>query len=327
MLYIYIYIYCSTLHVIILNLYTVKPNVLLHTTIFPRNIACQREISNPPESRQRHFFLWLQPDVSYLPNISLPEGQRKTEEMTKLAQIIDENLHVLENRLNVVAVYPSYKISNAEETNDLCITVSVFGKRKIPVGEKDFSEVELLGGYPFDIVEGYFASTNGPILSKAYPLHFGVGIGVQGRRGGFGTLGTFLTDEENYFVLSCQHVLLESDKRSIEQPAKKDFKKVRKNLRRSVRSKKEHLEGRCDRMDGLINDREKKILERQIKEAERELENQEEQFDDLVKLGRPRHIATYFVGLQTNYSHAGKIFFVDAAVAKISDSELDQWRS
>ena len=152
---------------------------------------------------------------SYFTESELP---RVCKEMVKVAQVIEKNLHIFENRLNVTAVYPSYNICDARETNELCITISVLGKGKIPVGEEKFSDAKL-GGYPLDIVEGYFAPTAGPNLCKVSPLHFGVGIGVKGKHGA-GTLGAFLTDGKKYYALSCQHVLFkEGQPAEAEQPA------------------------------------------------------------------------------------------------------------
>ena len=144
--------------------------------------------------------------------------QLKSEKMAKLAQIIEKNLPLFENRLNVTAVYPSYKISEGQETDDLCITVSILGKGLIPVGENEF--LETLDIYPLDIVEGYFWPTQGKFLSKATPLHLGVGIGVRGQPGA-GTLGAILTDGDHLYALSCQHVLSKkNEKRAKEQPTR-----------------------------------------------------------------------------------------------------------
>ena len=174
------------------------------------------------------------------------EDKNKAEELAKVARVIEKHLHVFENRLNVTAVYPSYQISKAQETHNLCITVSVLGKRIIPVGENKFPKT--LGGYPLDIVEGYFSLTSDkPFLSKASPLHLGVGIGIKGIRGS-GTLGAFLKDlkekEENYYLLSCQHVLLQpAEVQHVkEQPAEKDFIAGKEKLEKLIIEKREYLE-------------------------------------------------------------------------------------
>ena len=172
------------------------------------------------------------------------EDEYKADEMAKVAQVIEKNLHVFENRLNVTAVYPSYQISKAQETRNLCITVSVLGKGITPVGENEF--LKTLGEYPLDIVEGYFSLTHDkPFLSKASPLHLGVGIGIRGIRGG-GTLGAFLKDEENYYLLSCQHVLLQpAEVQHVkEQPAEKDFIAGKEKLEKLIIEKREYLENR-----------------------------------------------------------------------------------
>ena len=172
--------------------------------------------------------------------------QLKSEKMAKLAQIIEKNLPLFENRLNVTAVYPSYKISEGQETDDLCITVSVLGKGLTPVGENEFSKT--LDGHPLDIVEGYFSQTNGPFLSQASPLHLGVGIGVRGKRGA-GTLGAFLTDEFNHlYVLSCQHVLSKkNEKPAEEQPS-------RKQTAEEQTTEKNYMDG-VKRLENFISER------------------------------------------------------------------------
>ena len=119
--------------------------------------------------------------------VPLPSSEKtKARELSDLAEIIEKNLDIFETRLNVTAVQASYKIANAEETNKLCVTVFVLGKGKIPVGESDFSEVKQLNGYPFDIVEGYYIPACSPYRSSAFPLHLGVGIGVEGQNSGTG---------------------------------------------------------------------------------------------------------------------------------------------
>jgi hypothetical protein len=132
------------------------------------------------------------------------ESERNFEEMANIAQIIEKNLPYFINRSNVTAVYPSYKISNHQETDDLCIAVSVVGKGKIPVGEEVFPE--RLGDYPLDVVQGYVL----PTCRFEYDLRSGVGIGVRGMAG-TGTLGAFLTDGHDYYLLSCNHVLFKQD--------------------------------------------------------------------------------------------------------------------
>ena len=178
------------------------------------------------------------------------EDEYKAEEMAKVAQVIEKNLHVFENRLNVTAVYPSYQISNSQETDALCITVSVLGKGITPVGENEF--LKTLGEYPLDIVEGYFSLTRDKtFLSKASPLHLGVGIGIRGIRGG-GTLGAFLKDEEeNYYLLSCQHVLFQQNQKPAkEQPTKEqstkeqDFIAGKVKLEKLISEKRERLKKR-----------------------------------------------------------------------------------
>ena len=370
--------------------------------------------------------------------------QKKTKEM---AQVIEKNLHVFESRLNVTAVYPSYKISEAQETDVLCITVSVLGKGIIPVGEEEFPE--SLDGYPIDVVEGYFMPTYKEYKSKV-PLHPGVGIGTRGMPVA-GTLGAFLTDGENYYALSCQHVLFKLDEQpedryakeqSVEQPVeehsakeqhtkeqpveehppKKDVVSGKVQLEKRIGEKREHLKvlkqeierlkskesavecdetpvelsavghvvskkKRLERLKKKIDTTELKIrrIESEVRapkqnetiveqpaavdiikeidelqefisknktiveELSKELSDESDQNDELTNSEKkadfaihkshvettekelkklidfvlPRCIATYSCGLNKNYCTDGETFYVDAAIAKISDDERD----
>ena len=285
------------------------------------------------------------------------EDQVDIKKMTQLAEIIEQNLTIFENRLNVTAVYPSYKISDAHETNDLCITVCVLGKGKIPVGEKDFSEVELLSGYPFDIVEGYFALTHGSFLSKASPLHLGVGIGVRGNSN-IGTLGAFLTDEENIYALFCQHMV---SKLREKQSSEEDFIREKVQLKKRISEKKKLLEELKESGDNDTEMAERiRIIENEVRAPEKdeifiEQPAEDDFISEIIELkkhiyhasdrraisskyhqaisnnlkhmltfGSPRFIASYSCGVQMNYQGQsdGK-FFVDAAIAKINDDEWD----
>ena len=260
--------------------------------------------------------------------ISRPTSdQTKTKDLANLAKLIEKNLSVFETRLNVTAVQPSYKIRKAQETNELCVAIFVLGKGKIPVGEKDFSEVEQLSNYPFDVVEGYYISACQPFLSRVSPLHFGVGVGVKGCKG-VGTLGAFLTDEkEDCYILSCQHVLKKELATSIEQPAEEDFITAKETLEKSIPRKENKIKVLETKRFGALNERERKNIDRQIRTAKRELEDQKERLKDLSDDGGPRHIATHAFGLQTNVHISDKVFFVDAAIAKVSDHEFNDIKS
>ena len=190
--------------------------------------------------------------------------QSETHEMATLAQIIEKNLPLFENRLNVTAVYPSYKISEGQETDDLCITISVLGKGLIPVGENEFSKI--LDGHPLDIVEGYFSPTNGPFLSQASPLHLGVGIGVRGKRGA-GTLGAILTDEaDDFYVLSCDHVLSKKN----EKPASAKKQPSRKQPAEEQTAEENYIDG-VKRLENYISEKRERLVEKN-RESLNELE-------------------------------------------------------
>ena len=109
----------------------------------------------------------------------LTDKRRCTQELSNLTKTIEENLHVFENRLNVMAVQASYKIKDNVEKDIPCVTIYVLGKGKIPVGETDVMTIKTFPDYPFDIVEGYYRSCVCPEKSYVYTLHAGVGIGVR----------------------------------------------------------------------------------------------------------------------------------------------------
>ena len=144
-------------------------------------------------------------------------SSRKTqkEKLSDLSRKIRKNLHVFEKRVNVTAVGASYKITDLKEKDIPCVTVFVLDKGRIPAGETDISKInenygELFGNTEFDVVEGYFKSTNldePRDASYTLPLRGGVGIGVRGSDGA-GTLGGFLEDEDGKcYIFSNEHVL------------------------------------------------------------------------------------------------------------------------
>jgi hypothetical protein len=185
---------------------SVVVNVYLHT----RGVAISDRFRELTREMFRNYELnFVDLEHEELGDYFMPrssESERNFEEMANIAQIIEENLPCFINRSNLTAIYPSYKISNYQETDDLCIAVSVVGKGKIPVGEEVFPD--RLGDYPLDVVQGYVL----PTCHVEYGLRSGVGIGVRGMAG-TGTLGAFLIDDHDdhddhdYYLLSCNHVL------------------------------------------------------------------------------------------------------------------------
>ena len=139
--------------------------------------------------------------------IRLPkERKTKGEELSKLAREIEQNLSLFENRLNITAVEPAYKVVDFQEEDEACVRIYVLGKGKIPSNETEFSELKKLDGYSYDVVEG-FCLPSCSFTSTSFPLRGGVSIGVEGKDD-TGTLGAFVTDgEDKHYILSCEHVL------------------------------------------------------------------------------------------------------------------------
>ena len=267
--------------------------------------------------------------------IPLPSSEKtKARELSDLAEIIEKNLDIFENRLNVTAVQASYKIANAEETNNLCVTVFVLGKGKIPVGESDFSEVERLNGYPFDIVEGYYMAACSPYRSAAFPLHLGVGIGVKGQNSGTGTLGAFVEDEDKkHYLLSCEHVIhpdVPEVSNIIVQPSIEDYREDVNKCENLIKGKKESLESCRNKQRFCEGDGEEcDKWARRIQRHEKVLQNYQEKLDNL-NAQHPRQIATYSWGVKENITKnvqrkndplVERKFWVDAAIAELFDDE------
>ena len=252
------------------------------------------------------------------------------KEMANLAAIIENNLPLFENRLNVTAVQPSYKISSSREEDELCVTVYVLGKGRIPIGEKKFSEKEHLenSNYRFNIVEGYFVPTGSsdslPFIYGARPLHFGVGIGVAGKDDA-GTLGVFLKDEDdNKYILSCEHVLGKGapEKVKIVQPAEEDSRSAEKELSKKIEENKVEIIKNKQWMQGALDQRERDRLSNGINMRNILVTLNEEQRRDAVS----RDIATYSDGLRGNWEYEGQKIFVDVAVAHLNQRWLKKLR-
>ena len=253
------------------------------------------------------------------------------KEMANLAAIIENNLPLFENRLNVTAVQPSYKISSSGEEDELCVTVYVLGEGRIPVGEEEFSEKEHFGNYRFNIVEGYFVPTGSsdslPFIYGARPLHFGVGIGVA-RKDDAGTLGVFLKDEDdNKYILSCEHVLGKGapQKVKIVQPAEEDSWSAEKELSKKIEENKVEIIKNKQWMQGALDQRERDRLSKGINMRNLLVSSDEEQRRDAVS----RDIATYSDGLRGNWEYEGQKIFVDVAVAHLNPEVAEEitWKT
>ena len=69
--------------------------------------------------------------------IRLPREQKnKGKELSELAREIEKNLPIFENRQNVTAVKPAYKVVDFVEKNEVCVRIYVLGKGTFPTSVK-----------------------------------------------------------------------------------------------------------------------------------------------------------------------------------------------
>ena len=269
--------------------------------------------------------------------------KKKDKELSDLAEIIEENLNIFENRLNVTAVQPSYKITDYNETATPCVTVFMLGKGRLPLEEDDFSAIKKLSDCPFDVIEGYYLPSSS-FQSSVSPLHGGVSIGVD-KLPGSGTLGGFLIDDHGkVYLLSCKHVLhpegVSEISNVILQPAMDDFKKKIEEGENEINEKckeKKKMENKIEEMKGklaCVDDDEKNRRERSITNCSKLFktlsEDQEERKRQLeyLKTREPREVGKYLHGLQknerVNIDNTDKDIFVDAGIAELEENEKIQ---
>ena len=257
--------------------------------------------------------------------IRLPREQKnKGEELSELAREIEKNLPILENRQNVTAVEPAYKVVDFEEKNEVCVRIYVLGKGKIPLNETDFSELKKLKGYPYDVVEGYFLPSCSNI-STSFPLRGGVSIGVEGTKKEAGTLGGFVTDEKRQrYILSCEHVLnpkgesCSSRVGRIVQPSQLDNEQQEEKLKKDLAAAKAKLD--AQKKKELACRGEEHKLER-IRRYKSRIENEIEEMQAKLEKLSLRGIGDYFCGVKENVMLGGNIVYVDAALAKLDENE------
>ena len=150
----------------------------------------------------------------FTPN-SLSEKERE-EKLSEVNEAIEKSFHLFENRLNVTAIQASFKVVDFIEQEERCVRVFVFEQGRIPAGETPFPET--VEGIDVDVAEGYYQPACGDdSTNDMSPLRGGSEISVSGKFY-LGTLGGFLKDEENHYIISCQHVLSDLNVDSIVHP-------------------------------------------------------------------------------------------------------------
>ena len=257
--------------------------------------------------------------------------KKKDKELSDLAEIIEENLNIFENRLNVTAVQPSYKITDYNETATPCVTVFMLGKGRLPLEEDNFSAIKKLSDCPFDVIEGYYLPSSS-FQSSASPLHGGVSIGVD-KLAGSGTLGGFLIDDHGkVYLLSCKHVLhpegVSEVSDVIVQPANDDFEEKVRVLQKQIEEKDKEIKNMQEKLTFMDDDDEKKrgrqcFIKRRLEDSE-ELERQL----NYLNTRKPREVGKYLHGLQrnerVNIDNTDKDIFVDSGIAELEKNEKIQ---
>ena len=161
-------------------------------------------------------------NASNKPNIVSEDFKQLEESQVNfVSKIINKNLPVFSKHRNITAIQPSLKVTNSEQKNDPCIRVYVLGKGCIPFGESKIpNSVE---DCPVEIVDGFWyetLDTPKPLVAHKQEkyLRLGASIGVKGK-GNAGTLGAIVKDErDNFYLLSCDHVLKHEEHREIIHP-------------------------------------------------------------------------------------------------------------
>ena len=278
------------------------------------------------EYKLEYVDLEREPPGEYVAPQSCSDRKGSFEEMADLVPKIEANLNIFESRLNVMAVQPSYQTSNSSEEAETCVTVFVLGKGRIPVGEQEFPKTLGDCGIKMNIAEGYYIPSVNPkpFIYGADPLHFGVGIGVEGCLGA-GTLGAFLKDEnDKRYILSCEHVIGRGGKDgegglAIVQPAEADSEKAMNDLHHEIKRYEKEIQQLSLKMECALDEREVKKFNDNIKKVQYSKNIAE----DKMAISKSRKVATYVGGYIGNkLSDSGNLVYVDAAVAELTQEEI-----
>ena len=278
-------------------------------------------------------------------------------QVDEMNEVIEKNLPELSKHRNITSVQASFKITHFKQTVEPCITIHVLGKGLIPFGESVFPND--LEGYPVDVVNGFWRRAVLIDTQEAKReaqehnkngLKFGASIGVQGTVAS-GTLGAIVKSGSSYYALSCDHVMNWKESRSIVHPGLYDHLKYLKwSLRGYISwlqklpnvkidsnetekklkdlSSKEELENTFKQMKSkrsefdsrFTDETEKNVALNNIKKNVAALEKDIEEMLEKP----PRVIGEYLGGFSDNVKWTDdKEYFIDAAIAKLSDEEVE----
>lgn len=123
----------------------------------------------------------------------------------KISNICDTKYNYFLNKKNVVGIGLGFKIKNGFNTSQKCIKVLVSHKLSINKLNKNDLVPGVFQGIITDIVKtGYMKVSS--FANKIRPVPGGYSIGPGSRLPiSTGTLGCIVTDNTNFYVLSCNH--------------------------------------------------------------------------------------------------------------------------
>ena len=269
-------------------------------------------------------------------------GKPKTltaSQVEEMNDVIEKNLPILSKHRNVTSVQASFKIKNCTQKDEPCITIYVLGKGFIPFGELAFPNA--FEGYPVDVVNGFWIRAGKQPIEAQEPsdvLCLGASIGVQGKEAS-GTLGAIVKDGSTYYALSCDHVMNSEESNCIVHPGLNDHLYYLKYYLAEYKRCVDDVTGseiECS-VETLSSS---EALGNKFEELKRIKDNHPERskytsadLERIEKLEKafekgnkpPRKIGEYFAGVNKNVlwpQTNGKEYFIDAAIAKLSDEEV-----
>jgi hypothetical protein len=131
------------------------------------------------------------------------------KELSNLRGVLQENRNQLLTRANVVATGIGYKVSGGKKTSTLCIICSVV--QKLPQSKLSAQEMipSSIGGLPTDVVQTGVIRALQSHTARYRPAPGGVSIGHKDITAG--TLGCLVKKGGEFFILSNNHVLANSN--------------------------------------------------------------------------------------------------------------------
>ena len=268
-------------------------------------------------------------------------------QVDEMNDVIEKNLPELSKHRNITSVQASFKIKNSTQTDEPCITLYVLGKGFFPIGERKFPNA--LGDYLVDVVNGFWTRAGSSKYwepnSAQKPskiLCSGVSIGVQGKEAA-GTLGAIVKNGSTFYALSNDHVMTSEQSNLIVHPSLHDHLNCLRyylaNYRREVKDVTDlETQGSVNDLttrEALLSSFEELKVRKDIyvqsfsSECELFMELTEKAEEDFQRMKEPpREIGEWEVGVCGNFVWSdGKEYFIDAAIAKLFDKEVKNFKT